>query len=167
MVCGAGAEVTATRQVVLDAFATWVEPFEGCLSFMYCDQLGLVTCGLGFLVDPIEAALALPWIVPGRGPATSDEVRAAWDAVKARQDLRMRGGVIYHTVGGNIVRLTQATIDTVTKQKLATNEAILVESFPSFAAWCADAQLALEHRGRGAARGGAARRFAYRRRQPK
>jgi len=110
---------------------------------MYCDQLGLVSGGLGFLLDPIQAALSLPWIVPGRGAATSDEVRAAWNAVKARQDLKLRGGAVYRTVGGNVVRLTQATIDTVTKQKLAQNESILVQHFPAFAAWNADSQLAL------------------------
>ena len=135
--------MSATKQTVLDTFASWVEPFEGSLAFMYCDQLGLVTVGLGFLVDPIQAALAMPWIVPGRGPATADEVRAAWTAVKARQDLKMCGGAIYHTVGGNVVRLTQSTIDAVTKQKLATNETILVQHFPAFAAWNADSQLAL------------------------
>lgn len=129
------------RDAVRNAFVTFTTGFEGMVTFMYLDDLGLVTTGMGNLIDPEAYALNLPWIIPGRGPATTAEVRHAWEAVKARQDLRMRGGMAFRNL--SVPRLAQANVDALVQGKLAANEHELIRFFPSFEAWCADAQLAL------------------------
>jgi GH24 family phage-related lysozyme (muramidase) len=58
---------------VQSAFRSFTEQFEGCVSFMYLDVKGLVTVGIGNLVDPVGVAQALPFRFgsganrPGRG----------------------------------------------------------------------------------------------------
>jgi hypothetical protein len=131
------------RSAVQDAVFTFLAEFEGDLSYMYLDELGLVTTAIGCKVDPLADALAVDWIIPGRGPATTEEVTSSWEAVKAATSLAPDGGVIFHTVPGNVVRLTAASESSLVQKRLTGFEANLVERFPAFESFCADAQLAL------------------------
>lgn len=121
-------------------FVRFTGPLEGVVPFMYCDVLGLVTTAIGVLCDSPNVALAMPWVRPDGSPATEDEVRADWARVKARQDLKLRGGMAYKNVAQ--LRLTDAGVETVTLGKLAIMEAELTRHFPEFHLWPADAQLA-------------------------
>jgi hypothetical protein len=134
------------RQAVHDAFPAFTDKFEGKVSWMYLDVLGLVTTGRGNLIDPVTPALALPWkqaITGGNfgALATRDQVVSEWMRVKALQSMKNRGGGAFSSV--TTLRLASDDIDALTAQKLAENEEMLKKSFPGFDNWCADAQLAL------------------------
>ena len=76
------------RQSVLDAWEGFSTPLEGRAHSMYLDVKGLVTTGVGNLIDTPSEAAKLPWIHESSGaPASRDEIVAAWSALKARQDL--------------------------------------------------------------------------------
>ncbi len=66
-------------------FRIFSAPLEGCVPYMYLDVLGLVTVGVGNLVDPITLAQALPLRFKNRpgiaapgSPATPDQIAAEW-----------------------------------------------------------------------------------------
>lgn len=67
---------------VLKNFVAFSQPLEGLLTFMYTDSLGLVTTGLGNLIDPVSLALPLPWRNPDGSLADQATVEAQWQAVK-------------------------------------------------------------------------------------
>ena len=47
---------------VKQGFRAFTLPLEGEIAWMYLDTLGLVTVGLGNLIDPVELALELPFV---------------------------------------------------------------------------------------------------------
>jgi GH24 family phage-related lysozyme (muramidase) len=125
------------------AFADFTTKFEGRVFFMYLDVLGLVTIGCGNLIDPIGAALALPFELktsPGTVVSQAD-VTAEWNYVKSRTDMKLKGGGSF----GAITKL-QITEDTLTKlmaSKLTSFEGTLKGRFAQYDQWPADAQLGL------------------------
>jgi hypothetical protein len=108
---------------------------------MYLDRLGLVTTGVGNLVDPIESALSLPWKNQDGSRASPAEIRSAWNTVKARQDWKGRGGGYFG--GLTTIRLDDEGVKEIVHRKLLQNEDILRKRFPSYDNWPADAQLGL------------------------
>ena len=129
------------RESVEANYTDFTTKFEGKLPFMYLDVKGLVTTGIGNLIDPIGAALSLPWVHTNGAPASQDEIRSAWNAVKARQDMKLRGGGAF--AGVTDLRLTDDGIRQLVNDKLRANEAILRKRFPTYDNWPADAQLGL------------------------
>lgn len=131
------------RPAVKAAFHEFSEPLEGRVPFLYLDNAeptGLVTIGVGNLVDPLSAALFLPLVHPEDGrPATQAEKTAAWLKVKGRQDLKRHGGMIFRHVTD--LRLPQEAIDRLVDGKLASFEAELVKMYPAWHEWPADAQM--------------------------
>jgi GH24 family phage-related lysozyme (muramidase) len=126
---------------VLSSFVSFTQKFEGFLDFMYLDVKGLVTIGYGNLIDPIDEALALTFEAkanPGT-PVSADAVRAEWNVVKSRTDLKLRGGVIYGTI--TKLQITRPSLDALMQRKLGAFESILTQRFPTFGTWPADAQL--------------------------
>lgn len=136
--------VRVVRAVVAPAFHVVSEPLEGRVPFMYLDNAepsGLVTVGVGNLIDPVGAALGLPFVHPDGSPATRQEIANEWLRVKARQDWKRRGGMAFRAV--TRLRLTNESIDRLVAAKLASVDAQLARLFPAWAAFPADAQLAL------------------------
>src|SRR5688572_28003833 len=102
---------------VITRWAEYSEPLEGRVPHMYLDILGLVTCGVGNLIDPVSEALKLPWKRRSTGkPATEHEVRAAWNALKARQDLARRH--VSHAAAITGLFLTDPDIDDLVARRL-------------------------------------------------
>jgi GH24 family phage-related lysozyme (muramidase) len=128
------------HQSVRDAFVPFTAPMEGVVRFLYLDVKGLVTTAIGNLVDPMEAALALPLMRPDGTRASREDIAAEWANVKARQDMRMRGGMAYAAV--TRLRLTDEGVRQVVAGKLAQMESYLARRFPEWEEWPADAQLA-------------------------
>lgn len=129
-------------------FPAFSVQFEGRHAFMYLDIKGLVTTGIGNLIDPRDAALALPWRwreKPGaKRPgelATQIEIRAEWDRIKADTSLAARGWRAAERAA--LLALDAETIDSLVARKLAFNDGRLQRYFPQLAQWPADAQLAL------------------------
>jgi GH24 family phage-related lysozyme (muramidase) len=129
------------RDSVRDAFVDFTTPLEGNLSWPYGDVKGLVTCGLGLLIDPIETAIGLPWTILGLRPASPDEIREGWNAVKARVGLTQHGGMSYKNVSH--LRLSQDAITALVNKRLAVDEENLLHFFPQWADFPSDAQLGI------------------------
>lgn len=127
---------------VRNLFKSFTSRLEGTIPWMYVDRMGLVTTAIGNLIDPVEYALDLPWMVAkGRTPATKDQIRAEWERVKADKDgLRYKGG--WHGGPTATLVLSDDAINSLVYTKLAANEAQLRREFPEWDTWPADAQLA-------------------------
>lgn len=115
------------------------EPLEGMVLWPYLDVLGLVTAGMGNLVDPLPAALRLPWQIDGR-PATPEEITADWRALKSQQQLRK----MHYKYAASVtrIRLTLEAVEELCARKLASNAIELQRRLPDFGLWPADAQIA-------------------------
>lgn len=130
------------RAAVRAVFVDWSTPLEGVVDFLYLDVKGLVTTAMGNLVDPMIYALPLPFVRPDGWLARRDEIIAAWNAVKARQDLALHGGMAFRNV--TTLRLTKEGIAFVVGGKLDENDRYLRTRFgPDYDDWPADAQLAV------------------------
>ena len=108
------------RPAVADKFVAFQARFEGCTSWPYLDVKGLVTVAIGLLIDPVETALALPWVI-GEYVTTEAEVRQQWAAVKAQAPARLASYYRPFTT----IRLTSDGIQQVTLAKAAQMESIL------------------------------------------
>lgn len=141
------------HQSAISAFQSWTETQEGRLTYMYLDNLGLVTTAIGNLIDatktnlnaPWTPALALPWKHGEAGaPATPNEIKEAWQAVKARQDLKDLGGGNSQFSALTDLRLSQKDIDDLFAKTLASNISILkANGFPNLDTIPADAQMGI------------------------
>ncbi len=127
------------RAAVLAAFPEFTTKFEGRLNFMYLDALGLVTTGVGNLIDPVGAALALPWVHSDNSPASAAEITEEWNKIKGLSSLDQRGGAVYGSYTS--LHLTDDAIDSLVQSKLQANEAELQRYFPDWDNWPADAQM--------------------------
>lgn len=124
------------------AWHSFSEPFEGRVPSMYLDILGLVTCGVGNLIDPVSEALKVPFYRDDDGGrATPDQVRSAWHALKERQDLKRRG--VSYARALTRLHMREDDIDALVASRLASNEAFICKWLPSFPTIPADAQLAI------------------------
>ena len=66
--------------------AAWCDfnrSLEGWISWMYLDVLGLVTTGMGNLIDPMSTALGLPWVDETGTQGSQNDIAAEWRAVKS------------------------------------------------------------------------------------
>lgn len=126
---------------VREAWKAFNEPLEGAaIPYMYVDAKRLVTVGTGNLIDPLQAALGLPWQIDGR-KATRAEVTRDWTAVKntARHDL-------HHRFAASLTacRLTPQALDDLLYRKLEENyEYLALNHFPEIDGYPADAQMAI------------------------
>jgi hypothetical protein len=127
---------------VKSAFADFQASLEGRVAWLYLDTAtpGLVTVGIGCLVDPIETALSLPlkWRISHR-PATQAEIRAEWLTVKAAQNMRFMAPHVWQ--GLTNLELDQDDIDALMDFRAGQFESILRRRFPAYDQWPSDAQL--------------------------
>ena len=110
------------QSAVRSAWRRFNEPLEGLTDWMYLDIKGLVTTGMGNLIDPIEAALRLTWRGADGSTAAPDVVRHEWSRIKTNLALaswvrQLRRVATLH--------LDAADIDTLILDKLDHDEAIL------------------------------------------
>lgn len=130
------------RAAVRGAFPAFTSRFEGRLPFMYLDVLGLVTTGVGNLIDPMAAALALPWLHKlDATPATRPEVVAEWNIVKNAQPMRKLGGGAFARL--TTLMLSDAAIDELVQGRLALNESQVRVGYSDWDTFPADAQMAM------------------------
>lgn len=124
---------------VAAGFRDFTARFEGVVPYMYQDVKGLVTCGIGNLIDPMPAALPLPWLRPDGSRATRSEIVAEWRRVKAMP--RALVYTRYHAPSG--LHLDDDAIDGLVSTRLEADAAILVRYYPYFATFPAPAQTAI------------------------
>ncbi|WP_405094601.1 peptidoglycan-binding protein [Micromonospora sp. NBC_01412] len=135
------------------------DPLEGRVHFMYLDQKGWLSTGIGNKIDetvkansapsPAErsASLALAgqlrWLDGNDSEATPDQVATDWDAVKARLDLAPKGHLAFQPL--TALHVQNEEIDRHVFAKLDEMESVLTgrPEFRDFATWPANAQLAV------------------------
>lgn len=125
------------KRAVVDVFAAFTRPLEGCVLWPYLDCLGLVTVGYGCLIDPEPMAAPLTWL----GNPSAGTVAQQWMALKARQDLKTRH--FNYAAPLTTLRLDQPGADALLDQRMELFEGTLKHYFPSWDSWPADAQLAV------------------------
>jgi GH24 family phage-related lysozyme (muramidase) len=125
-------------------FISFTTGFEGSVPYMYLDVKGLVTTGIGNLIDPVGLALPLPFVRKSdSSPAPQSEITAEWNKIKAMTSLARQGA---NTAAGvTSLMLTADSITSLVLSKLDSNVATLktTPAFSSFETWPADAQLGL------------------------
>ncbi|MFF2125496.1 peptidoglycan-binding protein [Streptomyces olivochromogenes] len=136
------------------------DPLEGRVAFMYLDQKGWVSTGIGNKIDETATANSMPtdterehslaearelrWLVNGEGSeATADQVSADWDAVKGHLELAPQGHNAFKPPLTSL-HLENDEIDRGVFAKLDQMESVLLSraEFNGFADWPANAQLA-------------------------
>lgn len=132
-------------------FVSFSETFEGLTSFMYLDQLGLVTVGVGNLIDeseypagtsnPAGPALKLSWQHKGGAPASPAEVLTEWERVKALQAMKGAGGSAFGK--GALLFVTAESEAQLIEDQLVDNEAVLRSFLPNYDEIPADGELAI------------------------
>lgn len=129
------------RPEVRAQFPGFTARYEGRIPWLYVDVKGLVTVGLGCLVDPVGLATSLPFHRPDSSPASTAEIRAEWTLIKTTPDLPKRGA----GAAGKLakLRLSESAIDDLARHRLDANERILAACFPKWEEWPAAAQLAV------------------------
>ncbi len=128
------------RQAVLDRFVEFTTPLEGNVPSMYLDVKGLVTVALGCLIDPVQMAISLPWVLPDGSSPSAAEIANQWRVLKARQDLSKLHWK--YAAALTTIRLTDEGVLELAKQRLLANEKVLRTYLPAWDSFPADAQLA-------------------------
>ncbi len=137
----AGPDVSKlVRKEVFDGFPAFVVQYEGNVPHLYQDVKGLITTGVGNLVDPMDRALGLPWQREDGGLATQDEIRADWQRVKALAPAMVASK--YNAPGA--LHLSQDAINQLVRRVLALNVAWIVKHhLPEFPDYPAPVQTAI------------------------
>jgi GH24 family phage-related lysozyme (muramidase) len=138
------------QESVKARFRGFNEPFEGMVPFMYLDVKGLVTVGVGNLIDPLELALelAFQWkdklgvANPGQA-ATEQEITDEWTRLKNNTALAQKGHRACEPLTD--LEINNDVLDGLIARRLAGNESFLKRQKPylNFDNWPADAQLGL------------------------
>ena len=119
---------------------------------MYLDTIGLVTVGIGNLIDPMSAAVSLPFQFkvnnkagkPDGQLATPAEIAAEWTHLKHHPKFEHLKNAGHRACSSETnLELSPENLMALFNQKTASNEAYLTKTFKDFAQWPADAQLAL------------------------
>ncbi len=133
------------KRSVREAFIPWTTQYEGRVPWMYCDVKGLVSTGIGNLIDTIAEAARLPWLKPDGTRASYQEIADEWSLIKNFPNAARLGHKAVEHVAK--LRMTNEQIDKLVMSKVLEMEDYLIHErhdggFPAFDQWPADAQLA-------------------------
>jgi hypothetical protein len=134
--------VVPMRKVVRDTFWDFNVPMEGFCTWMYPDVKGLISTGVGNLIDPYQYAKALPWKRPDGSLAPKLEIEQEWNRLKAMdKKVWQYGGGWFknHTT----LRLTEADVRKLVESKADQMAAHLKMRFKDWDTYPADAQLGM------------------------
>ena len=133
--------VDGLRKAVLQSFTDFTTKFEGYTPFMYTDVKGLVTTGIGNLIDNGSSApaMGLGWKKPDGTLASESEIDQAWHTVKGAWP----GVQSAASAKLTNLRLDKEDIEKLVALKLKQNHEILRSKYPGYVKWPADAQMGL------------------------
>jgi len=130
------------KQGVAEIFPTWSTRFEGRINHMYLDVKGLVTIGIGNLIDPISLAIQLPFYFKGtETKASAAAISGEWSLLKGHPDLAKQG----HKAAARITKLylKNEDIARLVAREMLRFEAYLRKGFKLWDMFPADAQLGI------------------------
>jgi hypothetical protein len=125
------------KRSVVGVWHRYSEPLEGRMHCMYLDVFGLVTTGVGNLIDSPNVAQHLPWRFSSGELALPSEIAIEWHVVKG---LQPGWGPQYYRDRTEL-QLTDEDIDRLVASTLRSNACELAKRFSGFSGWPADAQL--------------------------
>lgn len=128
--------VTETEKATL---RSKMEKYEGRTNYMYLDSKGLVTVGVGHLIKDIASAQTMSFKKSDNKPASKDEIKADYEAVKKQPSNRLASFYKKHTK----LHLADADINTLTNKHIDNFEGELKKIFPDFSTYPSEVQLAL------------------------
>src|SRR6516225_9442027 len=109
---------------VRKVFRSFSEGFEGSVPHMYLDVKGLVTVGVGNLIDAVELARSLPFRFKTSGaPANSDQITAEWAKLKQNPELAREGAKACEAV--TQLDLSDDAIESLILARVTSNEDFL------------------------------------------
>jgi GH24 family phage-related lysozyme (muramidase) len=129
------------RWVIPACWIRFTEDLEGGVPWLYADIRNLLTIAYGNLVDPMSAALALPFVRPDGSLATTAEITTKWLTVKGDPNAATRGHL--YARGLTNLRLTPQAMTDLALGKLDDNNRILRTRLPDWDSYPACAQMAL------------------------
>lgn len=125
-----------------EAYHAFSSPLEGRVRYMYADVKGLITTGVGNLINTQASALALPWLLADGLKASQAAVLADWNKLHADPAYyAARKWTVYAKT--MLCHLSDEAIDDLVSRQLDANEAIIRKRFPAWDSFPADAQLAI------------------------
>lgn len=127
------------RPNVEQIFPAYSEKHEGKTTWLYQDIKGLITTSVGVLVDPVELALPLTWMVGDRR-ATEQEIRDEWRLLKAQ---KVSSWTAKNQAKLTTIRLSDDAVDEIVTKRLRANVAYLRKRLPFWDEFPSDAHLAL------------------------
>lgn len=134
-----------THPAVREQFPAFTIAFEGSVNTMYVDVLGLVTIGNGCLIDTPDGAARLPFVHANGTVAEPAEIRVAWHNVKRNANPKMHWK--YAVPLNNGLRLPDAAVEDLMLERLDQHDAIFARTFPGWAEFPTEAQLAIHSMG--------------------
>ena len=116
-----------------------MEIYEGRINHMYLDSKGLVTVGVGHLLKDLASAQALNFKKSDNKPASKEEIKADYEAVKKQPTNRMAS---FYKKSAKL-HLADADINILTNKHINNFESELKKIFPDFSTYPNEVQLAL------------------------
>jgi GH24 family phage-related lysozyme (muramidase) len=117
-----------------------LKTYEGCFPFMYLDSKGLVTVGVGFLLDSADSAAAYSFLLNHAPQAASpDQIMAEWNHLKSQATPHLETYYQPFTT----MQMQQADIDAMLTQKVNIFEGVARKTFANWDDFPVPAQLAL------------------------
>lgn len=107
---------------------------------MYLDKKGLVTVGVGNLIDPMRLAQQLPFLHHDDTPATKEEIAFEWRKMKLNKQLAIQEAFAARKLAS--LHLSDDSISKLVFTVLDRNDVELIHAIPAIRNWPADAQLA-------------------------
>lgn len=133
------------KPAVREQFPAFTTQFEGRVTTMYLDVKGLVTIGVGCLIDTPDGAAHLPFVHANGTVADPAEIRAAWHNVKRNANPKLHWK--YAVPMNNGLHLPEAAVDDLLRERLDQNDRIFSHTFLSWEGFPAEAQMAIHSMG--------------------
>ncbi len=128
--------VSATEKATL---RSRMEKHEGKINHMYLDSKGFVTVGVGHLLKDLASAQKLSFKKSNNMPASKDEIKADYEAVKKQPKNRL-ASFYKRSVK---LKLSDLDINTLTNSHIDSFEGELKRVFPNFLTYPSEVRFAL------------------------
>jgi GH24 family phage-related lysozyme (muramidase) len=122
-------------------FLQFSEPFEGAVYHMYQDVKGLVSVGIGNLIEPIQLGWGFPWRRADGSLASQSEYIAEWNLINSKPELAQQGWTAATRYCK--LHLSKEDVETLCYAKMDSNEVILKQRISNYDEHCADVHLML------------------------